>query len=63
MMTVVLVDAQTFFTNGRYGKRSDLRFRGETEPLLFEFALGYITSLNVIYGKIIIWYYLTSSYS
>jgi hypothetical protein len=28
MMSVVLVDSQTFFTNGRYGKRSDLRTRG-----------------------------------
>ncbi|XP_032792993.1 uncharacterized protein LOC116929758 [Daphnia magna] len=27
MMAVVLIDAQTFFTNGRYGKRSDLRTR------------------------------------
>ncbi|XP_046443332.1 uncharacterized protein LOC124193518 isoform X1 [Daphnia pulex] len=27
MMSVVLVDAQTFFTNGRYGKRSEVRSR------------------------------------
>lgn len=29
IIAIVSIDAQTFFTNGRYGKRSDMRFRGK----------------------------------
>lgn len=29
----VIADAQTFFQNGRFGKRSDLRLRGKTQCL------------------------------
>lgn len=29
IIAIVSIDAQTFFTNGRYGKRSDLRLRGK----------------------------------
>jgi hypothetical protein len=41
MMSVVLVDAQTFFTNGRYGKRSEVRSRGKLHPFPLKYFLKY----------------------
>jgi hypothetical protein len=48
MMSVVLVDAQTFFTNGRYGKRSEVRSRGKLQLSLFKiffYVFGFYQSL------------------
>jgi hypothetical protein len=46
MMSVVLVDAQTFFTNGRYGKRSEVRSRGILHPFLFQIFSMFLDFIN-----------------